>query len=80
MSSAYLESGKNTMITLGNQPQSLVQQPNSVSGYVRIKSREQALFGTASGEGSVANVSNKRASVRSTKARGNVIHESLVSS
>lgn len=41
-SSAYLESGNNSLAHLNSQP-------NSVSGYVRIKSRENSIFGGAGG-------------------------------
>ena len=37
-SSAYLENGNNSMVHISSQP-------NSVSGYVRIKSRENSIFG-----------------------------------
>ena len=49
MSSAYLESGKNSMVAnLGTQ------HPNSVSGYVRIKSRESVVFGGKSSSGTIS--------------------------
>ena len=45
--SAYLESGNNSIVHLNSQP-------NSVSGYVRIKSRENSVF--SGGVGGIASL------------------------
>ena len=50
-SSAYLENGNNSIVHISSQP-------NSVSGYVRIKSRENSIFG---GGGGIVSLDNTAA-------------------